>query len=105
MLNGISYHRINYIRINERAVRGESDYSVIQDTGIHGIKSAIDDLKHRKVWLKSGAYIIIEQLESFNAIDVNTGKAINGKNNIKIVITGNNINIGIDKNCVILSSV
>jgi len=63
-------------------VRGESDYSVIEDTGIHGIRSAIDNLKHRKVWLKSGAYIIIEQLESFNAIDVNTGKAIKGKDDI-----------------------
>ena len=63
-------------------VRGESDYSVIEDTGIHGIRSAIDDLKHRKVWLKRGAYIIIEQLESFNAIDVNTGKAIKGKDDI-----------------------
>ena len=63
-------------------VRGESDYSVIEDTGIHGIRSSIDDLKHRKVWLKSGAYIIIEQLESFNAIDVNTGKAIKGKDDI-----------------------
>lgn len=63
-------------------VRGESDYSVIEDAGIHGIRSAIDDLKHRKVWLKSGAYIIIEQLESFNAIDVNTGKAIKGKDDI-----------------------
>ena len=34
------------------------------------------------MWLKSGAYIIIEQLESFNAIDVNTGKAIKGKDDI-----------------------
>ena len=51
-------------------IRGENEFSVIEDTGIHGIKSAIEDLKHRKVWLKSGAYIIIEQLESFNAIDV-----------------------------------
>jgi len=63
-------------------IHDESDYSIIEDTGIHGIKSAIDDLKHRKVWLKSGAYIIIEQLESFNAIDVNTGKAIKGKDDI-----------------------
>ena len=63
-------------------IRGESEFSVIEDTGIHGIKSAIEDLKHRKVWLKSGAYIIIEQLESFNAIDVNSGKAIKGKDDI-----------------------
>ena len=63
-------------------IRNESDYKIIEDTGIHGIKSAIEDLKHRKVWLKSGAYIIIEQLESFNAIDVNSGKAIKGKDDI-----------------------
>ena len=63
-------------------IRNESEYKIIEDTGIHGIKSAIEDLKHRKVWLKSGAYIIIEQLESFNAIDVNSGKAIKGKDDI-----------------------
>ena len=55
---------------------------VINDTGIHGINSKIDSLLSNKVWLKSGAYLIIEQLESFNAIDVNTGKAIKGKENI-----------------------
>lgn len=62
--------------------RNITDCKVIEDTGIHGIKSKIDELRQKKVWLKSGAYLIIEQLESFNAIDVNTGKAINGKNNI-----------------------
>ena len=56
--------------------------SVITDNGIHGIPSKIDSLRSNKVWLKSGAYLIIEQLESFNAIDVNTGKAISGKKDI-----------------------
>lgn len=28
----------------------------------------------QKVWLKSGAYLVIEQTESFNVIDVNSGK-------------------------------
>ena len=55
---------------------------VINDSGIHGINSKIEALLNNKVWLKSGAYLIIEQLESFNAIDVNTGKAIKGKENI-----------------------
>lgn len=67
-------------------IRNESEYKIIEDTGIHGIKSAIEDLKHRKVWLKSGAYIIIEQLESFNAIDVNSGKAIKGKDDISFKV-------------------
>ncbi|MCI6676981.1 MAG: ribonuclease E/G [Clostridiales bacterium] len=36
-------------------------------------------LLNRQVWLKSGAYLIIEPTETLIAIDVNTGKAINGK--------------------------
>jgi ribonuclease G len=62
--------------------RNITDAPVIQDNGIHGIPSKIQELTHNKVWLKSGAYLIIEQLESFNAIDVNTGKAIKGKADI-----------------------
>ncbi len=63
-------------------VRGYSNPEIIKDTGIHGIPSKIDSLKGNKIWLKSGAFLIIEQLESFNAIDVNTGKAIKGKKDI-----------------------
>ncbi len=53
-----------------------------KDSGIYGINSEIESLTRNKVWLKSGGFLIIEQLESFNAIDVNTGKAIKGKGNI-----------------------
>ena len=60
--------------------RNITDVNVIEDSGIYGITSKIDDLNRNKVWLKSGAFLIIEQLESFNAIDVNTGKAIKGDN-------------------------
>lgn len=34
----------------------------------------------QRVWLKSGAYLVIEQTEALVVIDVNTGKAINKKN-------------------------
>ena len=63
-------------------VRGFLDAPVITDSGIHGIPSKIDTLRNNRIWLKSGAFLIIEQLESFNAIDVNTGKAIKGKKDI-----------------------
>ena len=62
--------------------RNEGKIRIINDTGIFGINSKIEDLCSNKVWLKSGAFLIIEQLESFNAIDVNTGKAIKGKSSI-----------------------
>lgn len=34
----------------------------------------------KHVWLKSGAYLVIEQTEAMVVIDVNTGKAVNKKN-------------------------
>ena len=67
-------------------VRGYSDAQIIEDSGIHGITSKIDSLRTNKIWLKSGAFLIIEQLESFNAIDVNTGKAIKGKKDISFEV-------------------
>ena len=33
----------------------------------------------KKVWLKSGAYLVIEPTEAMIVIDVNTGKCIKGK--------------------------
>ena len=39
-----------------------------------GIEDEIRKALERKVWLKSGAYLIIEQTEALTVIDVNTGK-------------------------------
>ena len=39
----------------------------------------IDRLLAKKVWLKSGAYLIIEKTEAFVSIDVNTGRFEKGK--------------------------
>ncbi len=39
----------------------------------------IEHALRKQVWLKSGAYLIIEPTETLIAIDVNTGKAIKGK--------------------------
>lgn len=40
----------------------------------YNITSKTDDLFKKKVWLKSGGYIIVEQTETLNLIDVNSGK-------------------------------
>ena len=55
---------------------------VIRESVVYSLKKDMDKLLLNRVWLKSGAFLIIEQLESFNAIDVNTGKAISGKGDI-----------------------
>lgn len=49
---------------------------------IYGLNSKLDECQKKKVWLKSGGYLVIEQTEALNVIDVNTGKSINGKKNI-----------------------
>lgn len=39
----------------------------------------LDLARSRKVWLKSGGYLIIDRTEAMTVIDVNTGSAISGK--------------------------
>ena len=41
-----------------------------------GIQSRIDKALDRKVWMKNGAYIIIDETEALTVIDVNTGKFV-----------------------------
>ncbi len=45
----------------------------------HFIKKQIDELFYKKIWLKSGAFLIIEPTEAFVIIDVNSGKNIKEK--------------------------
>ena len=44
----------------------------------------------RKVWLKSGGYIVIDQAEALTAIDVNTGRFV-GKRNLEETILKTNL--------------
>ena len=51
-----------------------------------GLEGAIDKALCRKVWIKNGAYIIIDQTEALTTIDVNTGKYV-GTDNLQETIT------------------
>jgi ribonuclease G len=42
----------------------------------YGIESEIEKALRRKIWLKCGGYLIIEQTEALTSIDVNTGKFV-----------------------------
>jgi len=46
----------------------------------YGIESEIEKTLRRKVWLKSGGCIVIDQAEALVAIDVNSGKMVDKKN-------------------------
>ncbi|MEW5744816.1 MAG: Rne/Rng family ribonuclease [Nitrospirota bacterium] len=55
-----------------------------------GIEMDISRALGRKVWLKSGGYIVIDQTEAMTVIDVNTGKFV-GKENLEDTILKTNI--------------
>lgn len=56
----------------------------------YGIENEIGRALQRKVWLKSGGYLLIDQLEAFTAIDVNSGKFV-GRRNLEETITKTNM--------------
>ena len=45
-------------------------------SSLYSVKTTIEDALKARVWLKSGAYLIIEPTEALTVIDVNTGKNI-----------------------------
>jgi ribonuclease G len=56
----------------------------------HGIDREIDRALRRRVWLKSGGYIVIDRTEALTVIDVNTGKYV-GKTDLASTILKNNL--------------
>lgn len=57
---------------------------------LHGVEDEIDKALNRKVMLKSGGYLIIDQTESMTTIDVNTGGFV-GKHNLEETIFKTNL--------------
>lgn len=55
-----------------------------------GIESEITRAMSRKVWLRSGGYLIIDQAEALTVIDVNTGRFV-GKRNLEDTILRTNL--------------
>lgn len=47
---------------------------------LYSIESLTKNILSKNVWLKSGAYLVIEPTEAMVVIDVNTGKCVKGKN-------------------------
>ncbi len=55
-----------------------------------GVESEIARAMSRKVWLRSGGYLIIDQAEALTVIDVNTGRFV-GKRNLEDTIIRTNL--------------
>jgi ribonuclease G len=65
-----------------RVKRWDKDAPIFEATGI---ERDIDKALRRRVWLKSGGYIVIDHTEALVAIDVNTGKYV-GKRDLEETI-------------------
>jgi ribonuclease G len=53
------------------------------------IEAQIDKALDRKVWLKSGGYLIIDGTEALTAVDVNTGRYVGKKNQDETILRTN----------------
>jgi len=56
----------------------------------YGIEQEIEKALKRKVWLKCGGYLVIDQAEALTAIDVNTGKYV-GSTNLEDTVLKTNL--------------
>ncbi len=56
---------------------------------VFGIEPQIDKIVAKKVWLKCGGYIVIDQTEALTSIDVNTGKFVGSTNLADTVLKTN----------------
>ncbi|MDE6054519.1 MAG: ribonuclease E/G [Lachnospiraceae bacterium] len=52
---------------------------------LYRVETQLDELLAKKVWLKSGAYLVIEKTEAMYVIDVNSGKNIAKKANTEYI--------------------
>lgn len=53
---------------------------------LYGLGGQLEKASQRRVWLDSGAYLIIEATEAMHVIDVNTGKSIDKKGDLFLQI-------------------
>lgn len=55
--------------------------SLLPLSRLYGLRAALEEASRQRVWLKSGAYLVIQPTEALTVIDVNTGKYDGKKKN------------------------
>ncbi|MBI3998012.1 MAG: Rne/Rng family ribonuclease [Armatimonadetes bacterium] len=73
--------------LRERLVHYRGEEPVFED---YGVEREIDRALRRRVWLKSGGYIVFDRTEALTVIDVNTGKYV-GKTDLASTILRTNL--------------
>ena len=52
---------------------------------LYSVESVLNEITSRKIWLKSGGYLVIDYTEAMTVIDVNTGKCEQGRDKDKTI--------------------
>lgn len=78
----IQEYLINYQKEDLSKLKFYED-KLITLSNLYSIRTKLETAMRDKVWLKSGGTIIIQPTEALTVIDVNTGKAINGKKKVQ----------------------
>lgn len=55
----------------------------------YNVERDLDKLIKHKVWLKSGAYLVIDEMEAITAVDINTGKQVGTTNLADTILRAN----------------
>jgi len=83
------YERVlNFVETLDPALKAQVELYTGEDPifDAYGVEQEIRRALNRKVWLKSGGYLVIDQAEALIAIDVNSGRYV-GKKNLEETIT------------------
>lgn len=67
---------IDEIKVTETLTLKYYNDSLLSLSALYSVKSSLESALAEKVWLKSGAYLIIQPTEALTVIDVNTGKNV-----------------------------
>lgn len=90
-----SPERFEEVRREIRAVRAKLPDTVVLYQDLQpmfdrfGIERQVENIFRRKVWLRSGGHIVIDETEAMVAIDVNSGRARGGKDQNATILETN----------------
>lgn len=82
-----SYLRAMTPNLRQKVILYDEDIPIFDH---YNIESQIEKMLDRKVWIKKGAYIVIDQTEAMVTIDVNTGRFV-GRSDQKSTILMTNL--------------
>lgn len=82
-----SYLRVISPGLRQKVILYDKDIPIFD---YYNIESQIEKMLDRKVWLKKGSYLVIDQTEAMVTIDVNTGRFV-GKSDQRATILRTNL--------------